>query len=339
MAQPAPEARHEFNAPSDNLTKPQNDNFSDLWTMGQMGSAGFTMRTHQDRADASDAMVKAGLLGDMQLAGFGDDLLGINRDQKLLDDFDAIAKKVGAPELSVADKLAIVTLPSDQKEMYRHMLDSLTKLSNKEINSGEYMAEGLRNAARLAEKNEGSWWNPLGSSKETLFVDYVGLAFSDKSLGLGNIFRTGAGSSFDRAGAALERTFNKIVGAETGKGFNPNIVDSQNPENNVQHHFRELLMVGYNRGRTIGNWATTKVDDPKVNPGDVKNGYFGTMIGSALRNEKITPSEAAELTIWAYTAHGGKQPPWNEPEAKGNGLSPDDYFLNPWLKAFRDRNK
>ncbi len=305
-------------------------------------SAQLVQKSAGDRAMDSRTLATAGVIGDLQLTGMGDlALMGssFKDDLKLIDDLNTIAKKMGAPEMTGAEKFALRTLPSDQKEMFRLQLETLNKLANKEINPAQYMAEVLRNAAKLAEKNEGSWWNPFGSSKEELFVDYVGLVFCDKSLGLGRDFvRMGAGSGFDLAGAALERTYSKIIGTDAGQGFNTNITDSGYP-NSVTHHFREFLMVGFNRGRTIGNWATTEIDKPSENPGDVRNGYFATMIGSALNNEKITPSEAVELTIWAYTAHDGTQPPWGDKNVNGAKLSTDDYFLNPWLKAFRESKK
>lgn len=320
----------------------QNESLSShVLTEGQSGSTDLVKHGTSVRAADSRVLASAGIIGDLQLTGMGDQMLvGFGKDdQKLIDDYNDLSKKMGAPELTTAEKFALRTLPSDQKDMYRLQLESLTKLANKEINPAQYMAEGLRNAANLALKNEGAWWNPLSSSQEKLFVDYVGLAFCDKSLGLGkDIVRFGAGSPFDLAGAALERTYSKIVGNEAAKGFNTNITDSNDADNTVTHHFREFLMVGFNSGRTIGNWATTEIDKPEVNPGDVRNGYFGTMIGSALWNGKITPSEAAEMTIWAYTAHGGSQPPWGDHNVQGNKLSTDDYFLNPWLRAFRARD-
>jgi hypothetical protein len=332
------------------LAHKESDN-SHVLSEGQSGGTDQIQLGANARAADSKALAAAGVIGDLQLTGMGDlQLAGVGDqalvgcswkdDQKLIDDYNALSKKMGAQEMTGAEKFALMTLPSDQKEMYRHMLDSLTKLANKEINPAQYMAEGLRNAAKLAEKNEGSWWNPFGSSKEELFVGYVGMAFSDKSLGLGkDIVRAGAGSPFDRAGAALERTYLKIIGNEAAKGFNTNITDTNDPNNTVTHHFREFLMVGFNSGRTIGNWATTEIDKPDQNPGDVRNGYFATMIGSALKNDKITPTEAAELTIWAFTAHDGVQPPWGDANVKGNKLTTDDYFLNPWLKAFRAREQ
>ncbi|MBS1953334.1 MAG: hypothetical protein JST89_04055 [Cyanobacteria bacterium SZAS-4] len=322
------------------FTKNESDS-SHVSSERQSGTLDLIRQSTSARAADSKVLASAGIIGDLQLTSVGDQmLLGSSKeDQKLIDDYNALSKKTGAPELTTAEKFALHTLPSDQKEMYRLQIESLTKLANKEINPAQYMAESLRNAAKLAEKNEGSWWNPFGSSKEQLFVDYVGLAFCDKSLGLGkDIVRAGAGSPFDLAGAALERTYAKLVTNEAAKGFNTNITDTNDPDNTVTHHYREFLMVGYNSGRTIGNWAATEIDKPDINPGDVRNGYFGTMIGSALWNGKITPSEAAEMTIWAYTAHGGKQPPWGDRNVTGSKLTTDDYFLNPWLKAYRSRD-
>ena len=334
---PAEQSRDKAHVPDSSET--EKSNYSHVLSEGQTGGSALALQGANDRAAESSAMAKAGVLGDVQLTGLGDhSWTGFwGNDSKLIEDYDALSKKVGAPEMTTAEAFALRTLPADQKDMFRLQLNSLTKLANKEINPAEYMAEGLRNAAKLAEANEGSWWNPMSSSKEDLFVSYVGMAFSDKSLGLGNVLRTGAGSSFDLAGATLERTYGKINNGDAQRGFNTNVADSQDPGNSVTHHFRELMMVGYNRGRMIGNMATTTVDKPDVNPGDVRNGYFGTMIGSALNNGKITPTEAAELTIWAYTAHGGKQPPWGANNENGKNLNTDDYFLNPWLKAFRER--
>ncbi len=158
---------------------------SHVLSEGQSGGTDLIKQGASARASDSQLLASAGLIGDLQLTGMGDQMLvgSWKDDQKLIDDYNALSKKMGAPELTNTEKFALRTLPSDQKEMYRLQLDSLTKLANNEINPAQYMAEGLRNAASLAEKNEGSWWNPLGSSKEKLFVDYVGLAFCDKSNG------------------------------------------------------------------------------------------------------------------------------------------------------------
>ncbi len=292
-------------------------------------------RQANTRALASD-----GLLPKIDVHGIVDKAvlaLGSEEDRKLIHDMDAVAKRAGSPPLTERQKLAIESLRPDEKEMYRDTINELAKLANHEITPAQYMADGLKNAARLAEKNGRApdSWNVFQPSRADLYCNYVGLAFSEHSLGFKrDVVRSGAGSGMSLPGSALEDAYQGLIGNHAAQGFNPNVADVD-PTNSITHHYREFLNVSYKRGRTIGDWATTEIDKPEVNPGDVRNGYFASMIGSALKNNKITPTEAANMTVWAYTAHDGAQPLWGDKNKKGNYLDPNDYFLNPWLKAYR----
>jgi hypothetical protein len=300
-----------------------------------------TKAQNETRQTDTRALADNGLIPRLDVHGTIDKVVmtvASEEDRQLIHDMDAVAKRAGSPALTERQKLAIENLRPDEKEMYRDTITELNKLANGEITPAQYMADGLKNAASLAEKNgrASDSWNIFQPSKADLYCNYVGLAFSEHSLGRAkDFFRSGAGSGMSVPGSALEDAYQGLIGSHAAQGFNANVADVD-PTNSITHHYREFLNVGYRRGRSIGDWATTEIDKPEVNPGDVRNGYFATMIGSALKNDKITPTEAADLTIWAYTMHGGTQPLWGDANKKGNFLDPKDYFLNPWLKAYRE---
>jgi hypothetical protein len=86
--------------------------------------------------------------------------------------------------------------------------------------------------------------------------------------------------------------------------------------------------------------AVTKVDSPRANPADVRNGYFAVMLGKGLAAGTLAPDEAVALTRWALTqpSPGEAPPPWgNPPEGLEDGqfLSPGNYRLGAWLDAYR----
>jgi len=260
-------------------------------------------------------------------------------DKKMFDDLDAIAKRSGAPALTSEQKFDILMMSSSEKQMYRFAIDELQKLADNKISPADYMSDNLRKAASLAEANgraPGSW-NIFKPTSQELYVDYVSQTFCDHSLGMAKDAARGlAGSPVSPAGIALEENYSALIKGRADQGFNPNVVDVDK-SNSVTHHYREVMMVGYNSGIYMADKATAYLDKADENPGDVRNGYFAAMLGSALWHEKITPTEAANLTIWAYTNHGGTQPPWGNSNEKGHYVETKDYYLNPWLKAYHSR--
>ncbi len=277
--------------------------------------------------------------GSGTIRGWIADQLASKDEKQIFNDYNKLAKRVGHERLTDSEKLRIENLPQDMLQMYRKTLDELVKLEDGQINSAQYMANTLINAADLAEANGRSpdSWNYLKPSQEELFKNYLGLVMSEPPMGVfKDAGRELVGGGPDMTGSTLELTYQKIIADGTGNdGFNPNVTDVSNT-NSVTHHFREFLLVGYNSGKFIADKAATAIDDPKTNPGDVRDGYFAGMIGAGLANGDISAREAADLTIWAYTKHGGTQPPWGATHKPGEHLDRlKDYDVSKWLKAFR----
>lgn len=271
------------------------------------------------------------------------DSLASPEDKKVFRDYNKLAAELGSPLLSDTQKLQIENLPPDQKEMYRSTLNELIDLKNGKISPADYMMNTVFRAADLAESNGRSpdSWNYFKPSQGELFKDYIALTMSEKPLGFArDAGRELVGGGPNIAGSALETIYQSIIAKNhsAGEGFNTNITDSEDPNNSITHHFREFLVVGYNRGKYLADKAAAYIDSPVENPGDVRDGYFAGMLGAALRSGDISPRQAADLTKWAYTKHGGTQPPWGAENVAGKFLDPDkDYNIKDWLKAYRER--
>ncbi|MBK9142016.1 MAG: hypothetical protein IPM23_05930 [Candidatus Melainabacteria bacterium] len=307
----------------------------------------------QSRKD-SLVLAQAGTIPDVSLEpegqaehrSLGDrltDALASEEDKKIFDEYDRLAARCGLGSLTPGQKLEIEGLSPDMKEMYHKTIRELTDLKDGKINPAEYFANTLSNAADLAEANgrEPGSWNIFKRSQESLFRDYTGLVLSEKPMGFfRDRGRELVGGGPDYAGSALEHVYQSIVGTgRAGEGFNSNVADV-NPTNSITHHYREFLLVGYNAGKLVGDSAATFIDDPKKNPGDVRCGFFASMVGQGLALGMITAREAADMTTWAYTSHDGTQPPWGAAGTDGAYLDPGkDYDIRKWLKAFLARER
>lgn len=277
------------------------------------------------------------------LRGWFADKMASDDEKQIFDDFNNLAKKTGHEPLTNTQKLQIENLPEDQKQMYRQTLNELIDLNDGKITPAQYMTNTLSNAADLAEANgrEPGSWNLFKPSQGELFKNYVGLVMSEKPQGvLRDTARELAGGGPHIAGSGLETVYQSIVSNDRAtEGFNPNVADVDRG-NSITHHFREFLVVGYNSGKGLADWAATQIDSPVKNPGDVRDGYFASMLGAGLYSGKVTAREAANLTAWAYTDHGGTQPPWGAENVAGNYLDADkDYKIEDWLKAYRERQE
>jgi hypothetical protein len=271
------------------------------------------------------------------------DSLASPEDKKVFQDYNKLAAELGSAPLTDTQKLQIENLPPDQKEMYRGTLNDLINLKNGKISPADYMMNTLSRAAGLAEANGRSpdSWNYLKPSQGELFKNYIGLTMSEKPLGIArDTGRELVGGGPNIAGSALETMYQSIIGKNhsAGEGFNTNITDTTDPNNSITHHFREFLLVGYNRGKYVADKAAAYIDSPAENPGDVRDGYFAGMLGAALSSGDISPRQAADLTKWAYTKHGGTQPPWGAENIAGKFLDPDKHYnIKDWLKAYHER--
>jgi hypothetical protein len=227
----------------------------------------------------------------------------------------------------------IKNLDRVQRRMYADTLGSLQALSQGRINQATYMTNIVSRAAQLGTSYPLNNTPGRNNGEQRRMAELIGIVFSDPPGGFKlEASRAAAGSPPSLAGSALEQINRQISLGKNDSakgGFNRNIIDV-NAESTVTHHFRELLMVGFNQGRSVGNLATENIgDDIATNPGDVRNGYFGSMLGSNLATGDISNSEASQLVEWAYKNHSGTQPPW--------GNSPNNYILSDWQKALRNR--
>ncbi len=261
------------------------------------------------------------------------ELSSISQSNDLVSRFESVYSRLGKargsdnsahdlPALTTQEKSAIASLSPLQKEMFVATMGELSALQAGKVSPAEYMFDVMHKAANLA-----------GNDKSK-FVDLIGMAFSGPSYKDNE--RALLGTSFNPAGSLLERLYDHLVKGRASSpysGFNPNVSDV-NPDSTVTHHFREFLVLGYKHGKSAAFLANENGDDtPENNPGDLRNGYFAGMIGDALRNNKLTPEEAVNLTQSAYKLHEGKQPFWGLIGYKwgeNNGSPTEgDYFLDP----------
>ncbi|CAN5498701.1 hypothetical protein BH10CYA1_BH10CYA1_61680 [soil metagenome] len=190
----------------------------------------------------------------------------------------------------------------------------------------------------------------LSKNDQSTFVDLVGMAFSSPPYK--NTERAALGTSYNPAGAMLERMYERLVhgrASSSYSGFNPNIADVE-PSSTITHHFREFLLAAHRNGKGIAFIANESGDDtPQGNPGDLRNGYFASMIGDGLARKRISVNEAVALTEWAYKLHSGKAPTWDNVAFKfgtRNGSQTEgDYYLDTrqyeiedWLRDYGERN-
>ncbi len=318
--------------------------FADLGALTKDDFKNPQVQAVADRNSESSRYEKQGTIPRVEIAGDGG-FLGLDvvgwratpQDKAIFSSFDKLAEGARAPKLTDQQKLQIESLSPDQKQLYQTAITELTKLADGKSSPADYMTNMIKTAGRMAEANgrEDGSWNILKPAPAELYRNYIGLIFSDKSHGIArDTVRDFAGTSMSIPGSALETVYQHLTSGKSNVGFNSNITDV-NTTNSVTHHYRELLMMGYNRGQFLADNATEVLDSPKTNPGDVRNGYFSGMLGSALEDGKIKPSEAAAMTAWAYTAHGGSQPPWGAANKAGNFLKRSDYDIDKWLAAYR----
>lgn len=228
----------------------------------------------------------------------------------------------------------------DEKQLFQATLGELSALQAGKVSPATYMFDVMRKAAEL------------GGNDPEKFVRLISMPFSGPSYK--DTERAILGTSYNPAGWVLERAYEHLVrGAASSiySGFNPNISDV-NSNSTVTHHFREFLLLGFKKGQGVANLANENGDDTvEGNPGDLRSGYFGSMIGAGLRNRELTPQEAINITEWAYKLHTGELPLWGNlaPRfgTRGSGsetlgdyyLDTRQYSIHDWKNAFDNRNR
>lgn len=257
---------------------------------------------------------------------------GLSRDAAAPPRTDIAARLGGQVTLSTEQREAIGKLGPDERQMMVAALDEIDALRAGKINAAQYQANVLDHAARIA-----------GNDGEK-FVDLAGMIFSPGSMGA--VFdgvRRVSGEDPHSAGGAVEEAHMLAVAGQGGPsslkaGFNPNVLDNEDPGSTITHHYGAFLQVGGNRTAALGKMLAGVWDSADSNPGDVRNGRFAAMLGDAVASGHISPADGARLHRWAFVAHDGPQPPWGKSiDAKGSpeqSTSMEDFQLKDWVSAF-----
>lgn len=220
----------------------------------------------------------------------------------------------------------------EKKELFVKCLNELEALKSKKITAADYMINIMSHSVNLS------------GNDNKKFVELVGEVFSSVPIPL-DPFRKILGAGPHSGGNILEPMFDKIIEEQGGSlGFNSNVTDDISKTNNMTHHVGEFLQVGFNRGSIIGKLSTDAIDrnltfgliQDKVNEGDIRSGYFSVMVGDALNDNKITPTDAVKLFKWAYTTeHGGKESPiFGAKETPEKYMNWKDYKIESWIEAY-----
>lgn len=120
--------------------------------------------------------------------------------------------------------------------------------------------------------------------------------------GIGGGVRRAASGGPHEAGQAIERVF-ATLGHRTD-GLRETARDSQDRNNTLTHHYGEFLATGFRLGAPTRALAQNHVDGPE-NPGDRRVGYFASTVGQALRDARLTTTDATRLATWALTESSG----------------------------------
>lgn len=333
----------------------------------------FNRLTHRDSPRAAEPAARA--LGG-HVARFRDDYEGsppkridlgavmsgasVPSGTELVDHINALRAKQGRGPIPQDDADRFKCMSTAQRRMYAATLYELDKivLDGDRTATRDYMFNVMQHAADIA-----------GNDRQ-LFQELTHQVFS-AAAGQGSDHAPNGSnhSDLDRelAGGGPSKTGQYLEGIYARSSwkpgdFNPLVVDSQDPAtSDMTHHFGEFLASGYN-GTKIPfrspDDAVTANDDPGKNPGDVRNGYFAVMIGDALKNGKISPKEAVDLTRWAFAADSGGNapPPWGHTAADVKRsdadwsprgpfgwfgrdyhgyLNTDHYNIDDWKRAYR----
>lgn len=229
-------------------------------------------------------------------------------------------------------KEVISGFKDDQKEVFACAVEQLENIKDNKADSSDYMINILKKSSELAGNN---------SQK---FIQLVGEVFSEKE-GSFDFFRKVLGAGSHKAGNILEPLLVEIIsegkGAGVEAGFNSNMTDDIDRNNTMTHHYGEFIQVGFHRGETLGKIASFVIDTPYIMPsmtynnGDVRSGYFASMLGDGLRDKKIKPADVVKLTQWAYTnEHNGlKDPPFGRVD-KDEFMNWSQYKIDKWIKDY-----
>jgi len=257
----------------------------------------------------------------------------------------------GDPKLTRNAEQRIRTMKTDERQIVAVALNMQVAVADGHITNAEYMFKVMESAAIIARDDPERFLHliALVFAKRTAKTWHKGLSI--KSYVASWVFeagRTPLGGGYDAAGRFVEQTHNAYARSSTRgvDGYNANVIDKVDPfGNTITHHLVEFLRVGFHRWPILGKWAQDVIDgdfstlveeNAQINTGDIRSGYFGTMLGDALSRGAVQPREAVALVRWAYGQHSESPPPWGT-KANGAYLNWDNYNFEHWLAAFRNR--
>lgn len=239
----------------------------------------------------------------------------------------------GLEPITEAELADIRGLQGNELRMYEFSVGKLEQLAAGTITSADYMFSVLDEAARIAGDDTG------------MFRQLATFAFASEppaALSLENF----AGRHGHIAGNSLEETHYALCAKRMNadQGFNPAVLDTlYTKTSNVSHHFSAFVELAQGLG---GGWgiesAHDSLGDAVTNPGDVRNGNFGAMVGFAMRWNDMSPTDLASLIRWAYSATPDAPAPWGTPATNADGASvpfgddPSHFELETWVSLYNE---
>lgn len=271
----------------------------------------------------------------------------------------ALAERVGANlssvggELGMEERAWLAMLRGPHARVYAKALQGLLALSEGKTNAAGFTLQVMKDCAAEArtEKEPGR--------RNQLFLELVRTCLSAtpfwnvegslaSQLG-GSVYETVRGSLTGGGrvtGGLIDAWLSPAASAgaarqgkaldEAHLGFNPNVLDSQDPTfNTVSHHLVEYMLLGSRLGDgAMGETVAKFRDSSEENAGDLRCALLGNMVGAGLSNGSLTPDQAVALLESAVSAQSGAVPPWGaQANSEPRFFSAQGYPLDAWMAA------
>ncbi len=251
--------------------------------------------------------------------------------EALISQMSDLRARSGLPALTEPELADTRRLNTNELRMYEFSLGQLGQVAEGTLNPADYMFSVLDEAARIAGDDTGQFRHLVSFA----FASEPPEPFSGENL---------AGRHGHLAGSTIEETLYGLAVKmrNADQGFNPVIVDSTDPNGStVTHHFGAFVELAQGLLGGLGiQQAHHDLGDAGNNPGDVRNGNFGGMVGYAMRENKLSPQDLSALIRWAYSATPDAPAPWATPatDPQGNGVpfgsDPSHFDLSTWVELY-----
>ncbi len=245
--------------------------------------------------------------------------------QQLIDRMNTLREHIpGTPQLNNIEQLSLHTMDQVHQRMYGATLDQLEALQAGRINNRQYFTNVLQSAANIAGDDRDRFVELAHFSLQA----NEPLTPTGMALGL---VRNASGGGYNIGASTQDYTQNRILRnnpeyrspdshgrmqPDLQLGFDPHVQETQNApggglrhandvnrSNTETHHFIEFLRMGYSVGPGVAGLAQDLHDSPADNPADNRSGHFGAMLGSALRDGRITNQDVVNLATRAFTSN------------------------------------